>query len=468
MRIASRLAAVSIALSVASLAQDSSNPHRSALARHFDALTRTEERNADGSYAITDAQLALVAKEIEQAIEVPPTWRVVLRHDDRPQFGQDTVHTRFQLPNELLFTTLSDRANRRLELVLSLDAQWVAIGRGAPFIGAYGTTMFNRRQFQVRRDFFPLSAIPVVLERLASELEALPLVQWNVRDLGLQSAQPMGGPPSIRCVLRLEDESPGRSATIELNGLIALPPTAAHEEGFEFDELSGDRDAVAGPVLSTLTLGQCYREAQAMRDAIQSVGEWYAHVFHGSGSRSFSTHVVDARKRHFDRFHADLRIDSDGFLGSTEEISAAIGGVSLTADGVRQFLKTLAGAYDTRKQYVFLVLGCADRREIIIVFTSNVTRRPAASDLTCLRLVFDPEGTKVDRMDRLPVHEIQREIANRRTRWTCRFGDDRVADVSVHTLVGCTTGDDVTSRARIGDTVVRVAGGLVETTLRRD
>lgn len=461
------LVAAVLALSGASLAQESANMPRSGLARHRDVLNRVEDRNADRNYVVPDADLAPIAKEIEQAIHVPPTWHVVLRPDDRQRSGDDPVDTRIESPNEILVTTLSDRSNHRLTLRLTLDAQWVMLGWAA-FIGPDGTTDKTRRQFQNRTDFLPLRAIPIVLDRLESELDSLPIAKTNLRSLTLEPGNPLGESPSVRCVLSLEDESLLRRTAVELSGVILLPPTAAHEKDFEFPGSQGLDDEGVRPVPSTRTLSRCFREARAMSDVIHSGGEWYAHVYHNNGSGSFLTNVIDVRNRRPETRRPDFRIDSTGFVGATEEISAGIAGVSLTPEGLHQFLKCLADAYDTEKQYVFAVLGSAERHELLVLFTSAGGQPPKASDLTSLRLVFDAAGSKLDRSEPLLVRDIQRATEGSHTRWTCRFGDDRVADVWVHKPVMCDVGTDLTSRARIGDTDYRVAGGLVETALRGD
>ena len=457
------LVAAAIALSGASLAL------QSGLARHRDVLNRAEERNADRSYVVADDDLARIAKEIEQAIHVPPTWHVVLRPDDRQRSGDDPVDTHIESANELLVTTLSDRSNRSLTLRMTLDAQWVTLGWAA-FIGPDGTTDYNRRQFQVRTDFLPLRAIPIVLDRLESELDALCLAQANLRSLTLERGQPLGESPSVRCVLALGDESLLSRTAIDLSGLILLPSTAAHERDFEFPGSQGVEEPLFRPVPATRTLGQCFREARAMSEAIQSGGEWYAHVYHDNRfhSDSFPTNVTDVRNHRTLNRTPEFRIDSTGFVGATGEISTSIAGVPLTPDGLRQFLKCLAAAYDPEKQFVFLVVGCADQHELVVLFSSAGALPPTASDLESLRLVFDAAGSKLDRTERVLVRDIRHATEGSHRRWTCRFGDGRLADVWVHNALGCTTGEDLTSRARIDNIDYRVAGGLVETALRRD
>jgi hypothetical protein len=217
-----------------------------------------------------------------------------------------------------------------------------------------------------------------------------------------------------------------------------------------------------------------------MSDAIHSGGSWYAHVFHNNGSGSFSTYVSDARIRRTEQMRTDFRIESAGFVGATEEISASVAGVPLTSEGLRELMQGLASACNAEKQTVFAVLGCADRREILVLiaprslvppdssdpFSPAALVSPEASDLTLLQLVFDAAGSKLDRSERVLVRHVQRATEGLYTRWTCRFADDRGADVWIHNWVMCGNGMDLRSRARIGDADYGVAGGLVETALR--
>ena len=466
-----------VVLSWVLLAQESADPPRTGLARHRGALQILEARNTDGTFVVADDEVARIAEEIERAIDLPPTWRVVLRPDDPNASVEDPIHTRILPTIDAVETVLSDRSGRKLALKLTFDAQWVLLGHAA-FIGPDGATEFTRAQFRSRANFFPLRSLAVVLERLESELDAFPLEESKVRYLGLESAQPLGESSSVRCVLGLEDDD--QLTTTELNGVIPLPTTAAHEKGFTFAGNQGFGDSVIGPVTSTRTLGRAIREARAMRDAIGSGGPWFAHVFHNSGSDAFSTYVSDARIRRPDEQRATFRIDSEGFVGATDEISAGVAGVRLTSEGLSELLKLMAASHDASKQSVFAVLGCADRHEIVVLFTSLSLVPPSEpivfgsagvvppgpNDVTSLRLAFDAAGSRVDRVERIPVRDVQRASEDWHTRWTLRFGDDRVVDVGVHDRVLCGNGMDLTSRARIGDTDYRVAGGLVEGALR--
>jgi hypothetical protein len=444
-------------------AQESKSSTTPDLSRHRDALGRLHHVGLDGSHVIPEKDVSLMATEIEQALRIPPTWRVLLRHAG----NQDSSPTRLHAENGMLWTTLVDRSGREIAIRLMLDAQWVIVG-SVLFIGPDGTSEFTRAQFRERTGFFPLHALPIVLDRLWMELEALPLSEANLRHVGLESGEPLGASPSVRCTLSFKDKTPSVRTEIELNGVIPLPAAAAHDPAFRFAGSQGVGDSVIGPVTSTKSLDRVFREARAMGRAIQSEGEWSAHIFHNNGSGSFVTLVLDQRDIGMEDRYSDFHVESSGFVDESEELSASIAGVPLTALGLRLFLTSVGAAYDPATQDIFLVLGSADRHEIDVIFTSKQDRPPTVHGASSLHLVFDAAGSKIDQVKGVVVREILRKNDPARSHWTCRFGDQRVAEVSIHKPVMCAVGVDLTSRARIGDLEYRVAGGIAETILRAD
>jgi hypothetical protein len=452
-------------LSATSTAQQAAQAPTEGLARFRDALAHIQERDASAKYAVPDEEVARIAKEIEQVLHVPGTWHVMLRNLSKYGAEMNRIPTRFNAHLEMISTTLKDHADREIELSVTLDAQSVSIGN-ALFVGPDGKTDFTVRQFRERIGFFPLRAIPIVLDRLESELDALPVEKSNVKYVGLESPQPLGESPYVRCVLSFEDNATSKPVMTGLNGIIALPAAAAHERGFQFGGTRGTGDSVIGPVTSVRSLDRCFRESRALSDAVSAGGDWAAHVFHNNGRDTFPTLVHDLRNPREKEYGVDLRIESSGFFGETEEISASIAGVPLTGSGVRAFLTSLAAAYDPKAADIFVIIGCAERHEIDVVFTTASSPPPYKHDADSIQLVFDKDGSKIEQQDRVIVSGISKRNEDPHIHWTCRFADDRTAHIWIRRSEMCGVGVDFTSRCRVGDTPYGVAGGVLESTLR--
>jgi hypothetical protein len=250
-----------------------------------------------------------------------------------------------------------------------------------------------------------------------------------------------------------------------LNGVIAMPATAAHERDFKFAGNTGTGDSVIGPVTSVKSIAQCFREARALSDAVLSSGGWSLHVFHNNGSDRFQTLVHDRRNPRTHEYADDFVVDSSGFVGDSKKISASIAGVRLSDAGLGAFVTSLASAYDPGQTDIFVVIGCADRHEIDVVLTSGIAPPPTKKDASLLRFVFDQDGSKIESQDRVLVRVISKRKDGEHIRWTCQFADDRTADVWIHESVFCGNGVDLTPRCRIGEMTYEVAGGKVKSML---
>lgn len=435
------------------------------LGRFREALAHLQDQDADLGYAVSDDEVARIDQEIERTLRIPATWHVRLRNVGQLGGDMNRSRMRFDAGRDMLWTTLVDPADRQIELHITLDAQWVFIG-SAFFMGPDGQTDFTRAQYRERTGFFPLRSIPIVLDRLESELDALPLGKSSVKYLGLESGQSLGESPSVRCTFGIEEESAGKHVELSLNGVVSLPATAAHERDFQFAGAVGTGDSVIGPIFSTKSLGLCFREARALSNTVIASGDWSAHVYHNNGRDSFLTLVHDPRNLRTKREEEDFSIASSGFAGDTQEISASVAGVPLSAAGLSAFLKSLSAAYDPKQSDIFVVIGCADRREIDVVFTSGVAPPPIKADVPALRVVFDAAGTKIEHQDRVLMDWIVHRDDRPYTFWTCQFSDGHRARIRIRHAEMCGNGIDFTSLCDVDGVAFSVAGGITETTLR--
>ncbi|MBI5434220.1 MAG: hypothetical protein HZA52_15410 [Planctomycetes bacterium] len=430
---------------------------------HRNALTDLARYDAEQRPLVSDDEVARIERDLARALALPQDWHVELRRT-RADGGRD-VRAKFEQVglDEFVAAPLVDRAGRELSLRTSLDARFVVLGNVIA-VGRDGATGAARDALARRADYFPLQAIPHLLDALERELARGVPSDCAVEGLGLESAQPLGLAPSVIASLRL-GERDSNSSTYSVRGKLILPRAAAHPPGFEFEGSQRGGDSVLGPERTPVSFREALDYVLELRDALSLCTAWRASTgVYGNGDLAIL--LSDRRRPPRSPYPCsiELRAAAPDELGSAPRFS--FGGVELSSDGLRAVLDAIANEYDPAVAAPLFVYGCRELGEIHVILSDLPKYGHYEVRAPVLRLAVDAAGDALHTTTREAVRDVRTYCDLGRDYWSFEYADGCRAELSIHRPVMCGEGLDLTPRGRFGSHELGLAGGLAQSESR--
>mgnify|MGYP001351137433 CR=1 FL=1 len=418
------------------------------------------ERLGDKSAPLDETELELLEADFGAAFELPAPWSFDFDppFDSARRLGAPGLATTRGC--EFVCAHLVAPRNVRLRFSTTLDAGYVSVS-SVSFIDADGRTECSRLQFASQKNFFATSALPIVLSTFERELSALPLDGFEIAYVELESAQPVGASPSVRCSLAARSTTASASFECSLYATLALPSNAGHPTDFKFLGQLGRGDSVIGEVVPAPSLQSALARARAAHDTLRDL-PWKVRALaspDGDAAIVALTHRGGLPEGAPFGFRAELSLETPE--GAPEACRWSIGGVPLNSDALRRLLHELDRASIAGEDEIVLVAACAELRRVEAIVRAS-KREPRALPARAFRLVLEPGGALAS-FDTVAVTALARVERGEHFRWDFELADGARLEARVRRPVMCAVGEDLRTYGTLDGRALAVVGGAIET-----